>query len=151
LIFITVGTAHYDPLIKTVDLLVGEGTLKDRIVAQIGRGSYIPIHIRYFRFLKSLKSAYSNANLVISTGGAGTTLECTKRGLPLIVVENKTLMEGHQAQLIGEMERRGHLIWCKHLANLIECISEAKRKNFPPYIPDEPIAHKLILTLLNSQ
>jgi beta-1,4-N-acetylglucosaminyltransferase len=97
-----------------------------------------------------LNKAYEYANLVISTGGAGTTLECTRKGLPLIVVENKSLMEGHQAQLISEMERRGHLIWCKHLDNLIDCIKEAKRKQFPSFKPDEPLAHKLILSLLDE-
>jgi beta-1,4-N-acetylglucosaminyltransferase len=146
-----VGTAHYDPLIEVVDDLVGQGKIKEHIVAQIGRGSYIPRNIRYFRYIKSLNSAYANSKMVISTGGAGTTLECTRKGLPLIVVENKTLMEGHQAQLISEMERRGHLVWCKQLDNLIDCISEAEQREFSLYTPDEPIAHKLILSLLENK
>ena len=150
MIFVTVGTAHYDPLIEAVDHLVGQDKISEHVVAQIGRGSYIPKNIRYFRFIKTLHSAYAYSRLVISTGGAGTTLECTRKGLPLVVVENKTLMEGHQAQLIAEMEKRGHLIWCKHLDNLCDCISEAKQKEFPPYIPDEPKAHRLILTLLDK-
>lgn len=150
MIFVTVGTAHYDPLIESVDRLVGEGKIKEPVVAQIGRGTYIPKNIRYFRFIKSLHTAYENSKIVVSTGGAGTTLECTRQGLPLIVVENKTLMEGHQAQLIGEMERRGHLIWCKKLEHLIDCIEEANRREFPVYNPDNPIAHKLILALLEK-
>ena len=150
MIFVTVGTANYDPLISQIDHLVAEGKIKERIVAQIGRGSYIPKNLPYFRFLKSLEPAYACTNLVVSTGGAGTTLECARKGLPLVVVENKTLMEGHQAQLIAEMERKGHLIWCKRLEDLDDCITEAKRRKFEPYNPDQPIAHLLIKELLEN-
>jgi UDP-N-acetylglucosamine:LPS N-acetylglucosamine transferase len=150
LIFITVGTAHYDPLIEVMDQLVGQRKIQKHVVAQIGRGSYIPQNIRYFRFIRSLKQAYEKSKIVVSTGGAGTTLECTINGLPLLVVENKTLMEGHQVQLINEMEQRGHLIWCKELDNLVESIEEGYRRKFSPYVPDEPLAHKLILDLLET-
>jgi beta-1,4-N-acetylglucosaminyltransferase len=143
-----VGTAYYDPLIKEMDRLVSEGRIRETVYAQIGRGKYIPKNMGYFRFIKSLDTAYSHADLIISTGGAGTTLECTKKALPLIVVENKTLMEGHQAQLITEMERRGHLVWCKRLEDLVDCIEDTKHRHFEPYIPVKPIIHNLIQKLI---
>ncbi|MHA1863243.1 MAG: glycosyltransferase, partial [Candidatus Thorarchaeota archaeon] len=80
MIFVTVGTAHFDPLIKKMDDLAKTGELKEPIVGQIGRGMYIPNHFRYFRFLKELSSAYNNASIIVSTGGAGTTMECVTRG-----------------------------------------------------------------------
>ena len=36
MIFLTVGTAMFDPLVKVIDRLVGEGVIKERVVAQIG-------------------------------------------------------------------------------------------------------------------
>ncbi|MFW9975361.1 MAG: PssE/Cps14G family polysaccharide biosynthesis glycosyltransferase [Candidatus Thorarchaeota archaeon] len=148
MIFVTVGTAHYDPLISKIDELVGSGELEEQVVGQIGRGMYIPKHFRYFRYLKSLSKAYRKASVVVSTGGAGTTMECVTRGLKLVVVENTTLMEGHQAQLIREMASRGHLIWCKDLNNLMTCIEEAKKKTFTKYVTDKNLAAPHIRKLL---
>ncbi|MHA1484442.1 MAG: glycosyltransferase [Candidatus Thorarchaeota archaeon] len=146
----TVGTAHFDPLIKEMDRLVQQGIVQDKVVAQIGRGSYIPKNFPFFRFMKSLNAAYDWADVIVSTGGAGTTIECVKRGLRLVVVENRTLMEGHQAQLIGMMSRRKHLVWCRELSELSDCIATAKVSTFAPFIPDRPQAHVLIEDLLRS-
>jgi beta-1,4-N-acetylglucosaminyltransferase len=148
LIFVTVGTAHFDPLIEKMDELVKDGRSGEAVIGQIGRGTYIPKHFRYFRFLKSLNSAYDKASIIVSTGGAGTTMECVTRGLKFVVVENTTLMEGHQAQLIREMERRGHLIWCRNLDNLDVALDEAREKIFTKFVTDDNLAVGHILDLL---
>ncbi len=147
MIFVTVGTAHFDRLVREMDRLVGEGVIKEPVVAQIGRGEYVPSHMRYFRFIRSLEPAYKRARLVVSAGGAGTTMECVKRAIPLVVVENKSLMEGHQAQLIGEMERRGHLVWCRDLSQLARCIEQAHHREFEPFVSDPPKMHLYIRRL----
>ncbi|MGD9396841.1 MAG: PssE/Cps14G family polysaccharide biosynthesis glycosyltransferase [Candidatus Thorarchaeota archaeon] len=151
MIFVTVGTAHFDPLIQRMDELVKDGELKEPVIGQIGRGTYVPRHFRYFRFLKSLNTAYDKASIIVSTGGAGTTMECVTRGLKLVVVENTTLMEGHQAQLIREMANRGHLIWCKDLRELGQSIEAARTKAFARYAKDSNFAIDYIQDLLKSQ
>ena len=151
MIFVTVGTSHFDPLIIEIDRLVAEGLITEPVIAQIGSGSYIPRHIRYFRFIRSLEPAYQKADVIVSTGGAGTTMECVKRGLRLVVVENKSLMEGHQAQLIGEMARRGHLVWCKEVSQIADCINNARSQEFTPFVSDPPRMHKMILGLIESR
>ncbi|MFW9967165.1 MAG: PssE/Cps14G family polysaccharide biosynthesis glycosyltransferase [Candidatus Thorarchaeota archaeon] len=150
MIFLTVGTALFDPLVKVMDRLVGDGIIREPVVAQIGRGQYIPKNMRYFRFITSLSKAYDAADIIVSTGGAGTTIECVTKGKRLIVVENTTLMEGHQAQLIGEMAKRGHLIWCRDPNSLEDCIEEARSKTFEPFKSDKPRVHELILSLLGE-
>lgn len=150
MIFITVGTAHFDPLIKKIDELVKNGEIKEPVVGQIGRGTYIPKYFRYFRFLKNLNEAYSKASVIVSTGGAGTTMECVTRGLKLVVVENTTLMEGHQAQLIREMERRGHLLWCKDLDKIGSAIEEARSTTFSKFVTDSNLAVEYIRKLLEN-
>ena len=148
IIFVTVGTAHFNPLLEKMDYLVESEAIKEPVVAQIGRGSYIPRNFRYFRFMRSLKPAYDRAHVIISTGGAGTILECVKRGLRLVVVENTTLMEGHQSQLIGEMSRRGHLIWCKNLEDLALSINEALTRDFEPFITAPALVPDMIRKML---
>ncbi|MBS3795660.1 MAG: hypothetical protein KGY80_12220 [Candidatus Thorarchaeota archaeon] len=151
MIFVTVGTAHFDPLITAMDKYVQEERIDDCVIAQIGRGRYEPSSFRYFRFISSLEPAYKAADVIVSTGGAGTTMECVQKGLKLVVVENTTLMEGHQSQLIGEMARRGHLLWCKDLENLPVRIKEAKETSFERFVSDEPTAHLYILQMLKNK
>ncbi len=151
MIFVTVGTAFYDPLIQQIDRLVEKGVISEPVIAQIGRGQYVPRNFSYFRFMRNLDRAYSSADVIVSTGGAGTTMECVTRGLRLVVVENTTLAEGHQAQLIGELERRGHLIWCKDLADLHLSIDLAKKTEFHRFKTDPPLVHKYILKLLSME
>ncbi|MHA2373196.1 MAG: PssE/Cps14G family polysaccharide biosynthesis glycosyltransferase [Candidatus Thorarchaeota archaeon] len=150
MIFLTVGTASFDLLVQKMDHLIGAGIIKDRVIAQIGRGSYLPKNMEYFRFIKSLNKAYEKANLIVSAGGAGTTFESVRRGLKLVVVENKTLMEGHQAQLIGELSSGRHLIWCRDITELATCIDAALISNFPPFKSDSFKAHRMIRQLIES-
>ncbi len=150
MIFVTVGTAHFDPLILKMDELAKTVELGETIVGQIGRGLYIPKHFRYFRFIRNLNAAYDKASIIVSTGGAGTTMECVTRGLKLVVVENTTLMEGHQAQLLREMERRDHLVWCKNLDDIASSIEEARTRTFSKFVTDENLAAGYIIELLNK-
>jgi len=76
-----------------MDKLAKTGKLNESIIGQIGRGTYIPKHFRYFRFLRSFSSAYDKASTIVSTGGAGTTMECVTRRSKLVVVKNTTLMK----------------------------------------------------------
>jgi hypothetical protein len=64
------------------------------------------------------------------------------------VVENTMLMEGHQSQLISEMSKRGHLVWCKELEDLAHCIEEALVHDFKPFVSEPPIIPDLIYKLL---
>ena len=150
MIFVTVGTAHYDPLIQKMDDLIEQGEITETVIGQIGRGRYVPKHFKSFRFIKSLKRAYDKADVIVSTGGAGTTIECVTRGLKLVVVENTTLMEGHQSQLIGEMSRNKHLVWCKDLQDLSSCIAKSKSETFLKFISDRPKMHLKIQQLLSE-
>ncbi len=149
MIFLTVGTSHFDALIKEMDDLAESGTITESILAQIGTGTYIPRNFRYVRLLRNLNRAYAMADVIVSAGGAGTTVECTTRGLKLVVVENKSVMEGHQRELIEELNRRGHLAWCRSLDELPSCIEYAKKTDFEPFVTDASRAHKIILDLLS--
>jgi UDP-N-acetylglucosamine transferase subunit ALG13 len=72
------------------------------------------------------------------------------QGRKLVVVENTTLMEGHQAQLISEMANRGHLIWCKDLNQILSSIEEARVRTFPKYVTDKNLATGYIRELLKT-
>lgn len=137
MIFITVGTSlPHDELIRHMDELVKKGRIKDKIIAQIGDGKYIPKNFRYARFIKNMEDGYNRADIIVSNCGAGTILENVTKGRRLIVIQNPDVTGGHEWELVKKMEDGGHLIWCKNIDELADCIDVAKDTLFNMFIPE---------------
>ncbi len=136
MIFITVGTSlPHDSLILKMDQLAENGTITDDVVAQIGAGKYRPRKIESFRFLPSLEEYFQKADVIISNCGAGTIMENVTRGRRLIAIQNPDITGGHEWELVKKMERGKHLIWCKSLEELPDCISRARSIDFVRFEP----------------
>ena len=145
MIFVTVGTSlPHDSLVETVDRLVGEGKIKDRVIAQRGAGKYAPKNIEHIRFSPSLEDYYSNADIVISNCGAGTIMENVTRGRRLIVIQNPDVIGGHEWELVTKMEKGGHLIWCRETNQLLDCIEKARMMAFRQFEPKHLMLSEII-------
>jgi UDP-N-acetylglucosamine transferase subunit ALG13 len=108
-------------------------TLGEKVVAQTGRGSYVPAHMEHFRFAPSLDPYYAEARLVVAHGGLGTAVEVLQRGLKLIGVSNPDRYDLHQEDLLRALEQRGHMIWCRRLEELPQALRDAAARDFAPY------------------
>ena len=141
-IFVTIGTVKFDPLIKKLDELVAAGTIKDKIVAQIGQGEYEPENFRYYRFgtSETQYKGYKWADLVIGTGGAGTIMELMKLRKKYIAIN---IGSGSQ-ELPQYMAKRSHILYCENLDELPQFIEMAKNYAFKPR-EKEPFRTKLLL------
>jgi len=117
-ILVTVGTSSFDPLIKVVDEMIGDGRIKHRVIAQIGQGKYIPKNMKYFRLAKNFSDILWSARIVITTGGAGTIIDCLQRRKLIIGVENTEVSESHQAELLEKMHDEQYLVWAKELKDI---------------------------------
>ncbi|MFW9965137.1 MAG: glycosyltransferase [Candidatus Sifarchaeia archaeon] len=138
MIFVTVGTSlPHDDLIETIDKLVGQGVIADKVIAQRGAGKYKPKHIKSFRFKKGLEEYLSEAEVVISNCGAGTIMENVTKGHKLIVIQNPDITGGHEWELVTKMEKGGHLIWSKNLLSLEKAIERAKAMEFKIFKPEK--------------
>lgn len=146
-IFVTVGSTDFDDLIRKADSL----PTRDEIVMQIGDGNYIPKNFLYFRFAPSLDPYYENAALVIAHGGLATTMEVLMRGLPMISVSNADRFDNHQDELLGLLEERGQLIWCRDLDKLQEAIERVRTTTLMPYKATESRIHCVISEFLEGQ
>ncbi|MFW9959224.1 MAG: glycosyltransferase [Candidatus Odinarchaeota archaeon] len=136
MIFVTVGTSlPHDELVEMMDRLVGDGKIKDKVIVQRGAGKFAPKNIEHFRFSPSLDEYYNDAEIVISNCGAGTIMENTTKGRKLIVIQNPDITGGHEWELIKKMEEGEHLIWCKSIDNIVECIDRARSLNFKEFNP----------------
>lgn len=119
MIFVTVGTTHFDALVRTVDEAVLRGLVRDEAIIQIGYGGqYVPRHCRYFRVAPTLEPFERAADLIVGHGGTGTTLEILLMGKPLISVSNPDVSGNHQHEFLEALEALGLVTYCRDLADL---------------------------------
>ncbi|KAI5848839.1 hypothetical protein BZA05DRAFT_402850 [Tricharina praecox] len=64
----------------------------------------VPVTIHAFDFADDLAGEYvCHADVVVSHAGAGSVLDALRYDRPLVVVENRELMGGHQRELVEEL------------------------------------------------
>jgi UDP-N-acetylglucosamine transferase subunit ALG13 len=131
MIFVTIGSTDFDPLIARMDELAP--TLGDQVVMQIGNGKYIPEHGQCFRFADSLDAYYDQADLIVAHGGLGTIIEALELRKALVCVVNPTTYDRHQEHLLEVFAGHNYLIWCKDMDQLEEAIRQARNGQFTRY------------------
>ncbi len=141
----------HDELVETIDRLVGEGKIRDRVLAQRGAGKYTPKNIEHIRFSPSLEEYYDKADIVISNCGAGTIMENVTRGRRLIVIQNPDVTGGHEWELVAKMEKGEHLIWCRKTNQLLDCIDRARTMTFRQFKPRQLILSEIIKEITSSR
>ena len=122
MIFVTVGSIHYDDLVRRIDEQVQSGRIREKVIIQIGNGTYEPRFCEFFRTAPGLDSYHAAAALVIGHGGTGTTLEILEKGLRLISVSNPGMIDNHQDEFLEALARRGFVTYCKDLEQLPQLI-----------------------------
>lgn len=135
-IFVTVGTASFDPLIEALDEQVARGLVQDRIVAQIGDGLYEPEGFRFFRYSSEevIQKGLDWADIVINTGGAATIHDTIiKRKKRMIVV----WMRPWSPQAVKPFVDGKHVMYCEVLGFLYIYIHESKSFEFLPFKPEK--------------
>jgi UDP-N-acetylglucosamine transferase subunit ALG13 len=148
MIFVTVGSTDFDPLIERMDELAPD--LDDEVVMQIGLGQYTPENGRCFRFAPSLDPYIAQADLIVGHGGLGTIVEALEQGKKLVCVVNPTTYDRHQEHLLRLFAAQNHLIWCQKLDDLEEAIRRARKTQFRPYHPPQCHIHEVIDEFLSS-
>ena len=143
MIFVTVGTGKFDELIIEIDKIAPK--IKEKIIAQIGSGSYLPKNIEFFRFKVPLDLYYKKASLIISHGGAGTIYALLKQNKKVIGIANQKRTDAHQQEILEALSEESYLIWCRNINELENCIVLARSFKFKKYNqPECRIANKII-------
>ncbi len=90
MIFVTVGSRPYtfDRLFIKLDELYEDGTLKDKMFAQIGTTEYKPKHFEYTDFVspEEFKEYIDKADIVVSHGASGSIMKALNAGKKVIAV-----------------------------------------------------------------
>lgn len=117
MIFVCTGTQIYqfDRLIKKIDELVEDGTINDKIFAQIGAGNYLPKNFEYKKFINKdeFTKYQEEADVIISHGGTGALIGASKLGKNIIAVPRLSKyhehIDDHQLQIVGVLEKEGYV------------------------------------------
>lgn len=133
MIFVTVGnhTQTFTRLIKSVDVLVGKGVLKE-VFIQTGYSDYTPKNCKYKDFMEysEFQSFIKKSYLVITHGGGGVIATALINNKKVIVVPRlKKFREhtnDHQLQLTRALEKEGRIIEVYDINKLEDAIDRSK-------------------------
>jgi beta-1,4-N-acetylglucosaminyltransferase len=153
-IFITTGSVlEFDSLIKIVDKINKDK--KYNVVAQIGKGKYVPKNITTFKFTKNINKYYSWADLIITHTGGTTLSEICSKNKKAIAISNP---RGYNEiyEIAKHFDELGYLLYIpfekidhnfKYLEEKIDLILSSKIK-FKKYIKESNTIGKEIQKFL---
>lgn len=142
MIFVTVGT-HEQPfnrLVKKVDELVSEGSIKEHVVVQTGFSTYEPKNCEWHKMMsfEEMQRCLKDARIVITHGGPSSFIEALSFGkVPVVVPRQEKFHEhvnNHQVDFVKVVnEKMNNIIPVydvNELMSVIQNYSElAKDKN----------------------
>ncbi len=140
MILVTLGTGDkpFKRLLETIDKLIDDGAINDKVIVQSGITKYKSNNMEIFDLIS--KDEFNNligkADIIITHGGVGSILEGLKRGCKVIAVARKACFgecaNDHQKYIIEEFSKKGYIIGVTDLTydNLKSVI--IKSKNFKP-------------------
>lgn len=162
-LLVTVGSTRFDGLIESIQQdhnefveFIGYYSI-DKIVIQHGRskapvlkGFDGPVEIVDYFEPQVMAKLLRESTVIISHGGAGTIFEVLRsrnRNLEaFIVVENESLMDGHQSELIDSLLELNCPIKRANLNELFDCKTE-----FGDYTNTIPAPdNTMLVSLINS-
>lgn len=138
MIFVTVGT-HEQPfnrLIKAVDDLVSDGTIKDEVIIQRGYSTYEPKHCKYYDLIpwEEMQCLNKEARIIITHGGPASFIDVLALGKTPIVVPRQSKfgehVNDHQLEFAKQLKSRGeNIIVVEDISNLLEVINNCLNSN----------------------
>lgn len=141
MIFVTVGTTHFDALVQEIDMLVARGRLSERVVCQYGSGEFVPTRCEGFRFAPSIERWLDEADLVVCHGGT-TVLAMLQRGKRFVAVANTVLSGDHQSRMLERLTGLVSFPWSRNVSDLEALITRALSSP-PPHIALPHLADEL--------
>ena len=127
MIFVTVGTHEqpFDRLLRAVDELKKEGTIREDVQMQTGYGTYVPEACGYVPWLSytEMEEAVAKARIVITHGGPASFMAPLQKGkIPVVVPRDSRFGEhvnDHQIEFCRKVaERYDNLILVEDVAEL---------------------------------
>lgn len=151
MIFIAVGTQkfQFDRLLKKIDELVANGSIRDELFAQTGHSNYQPQHYPFQPFLKGeeFSDYIEKAEVVILHSGDGSILDALRRKKRLVVIPRQAKyrehIDDHQVEIAEAFSSRGLIETCWDLDLLADSIRVARVRTFREYAGNSDLEYLL--------
>lgn len=126
MILLIVGTQkfQFNRLLMTIDKLIDEKKITERVVAQVGNSDYKPVNYEFQDFFDSNKFdlLMDEATLIITHGGVGSIVSALKKDKKVIVVPRlkkyNEHIDDHQLEIVEELKKRKHILLNTNLNDL---------------------------------
>lgn len=141
MIFVSVGTQEFqfNRLLKAIDKLIEDGSIKEEVIAQIGYSDYIPQHYKYSKFttIDEFNKLIQEARIIICHGGTGTIINSIKQGKKVIAFARlkkyNEHVDDHQTELIESFNASGYILGKKDVDELKNSLQEIENFVCTPY------------------
>ena len=117
MIFLTVGTLFlFNRLVRAVDKAIETGLIQEKVVAQVGKNSYIPRNMEYVESIdkEGFERKMTEASYVISHAGMGNIIIALKYKKPLLVMPRLKMYDehinDHQLGIAKQFGERGYIL-----------------------------------------
>lgn len=142
MIFVSVGSQkfQFNRLLKKIDELIENGTIKEKVYAQIGVSDYIPKNYKYVDFMTQdeFNNMIDKCDLLITHAGTGVIINAVKREKKVIATPRLSKygehVDDHQIQLINQFDELKFIEPLYELDNLDKVILNIKKKKFNKYV-----------------
>lgn len=133
MIFLTVGTSFpFNRLVMAVDEINMKMKMNEEIIAQIGKGGYIPKSFNSFEVLDKLHfdDYFIKSTAIIAHAGIGTITMALEFKKPILVLPRLKkygeLVNDHQLSTARKFEQLGHVLSAYKVRDLPEKIKLLK-------------------------
>lgn len=142
MIFVTVGSQkfQFDRLLNKIDSLIENGSINQKVVAQIGVCTYKPNFFDYVDFMTQdeFNAKIDEADIVITHAGTGVIVNSVKKGKKVIGVPRLAKygehVDDHQVQLIKEFTELNFIEPCYDVDHLNDSIKNVAIKEYNKYV-----------------
>lgn len=157
-LFVSVGTQKFPfgRLIEALNSLVDDGTYKsDEIVMQ---SAVYPVKPKFTHFTMIPTDEFNRmideAELVMTHSGENTIIVTMEKHKPFLIVprfhEYGEHVDNHQLEIAEIMEDKFDVVVCRDMANLKECIENAKTHQYKPWVSKSNELVSYIKELINN-
>jgi beta-1,4-N-acetylglucosaminyltransferase len=151
MVLVTVGSTHFEELIKVVDTqefvdFIWERGYKKLVIQYGPKAKHIPgpaieticenkdVELECFAQTSEFAKYMQSADLIISHAGAGSIMEGLSLGKAMMVVVNDTLMHNHQVELALAMSENQHAYYTNP-RDLLNSLATADFSSLAPLPP----------------
>lgn len=141
MILVTLGTQRFpfNRLLLAIDELVGNGSIKEQVFAQVGHSTYKPKHYEFTKMISSnsMDEYVKKCSLIITHSGTSSIIGGLKEQKKVIVVPRQKKfgehVDDHQIEIAQMFEKKGMIEAVYDIDILEKHILLSKTKKYNPY------------------